>query len=64
MPPRLPKPLRRTLLALACGFALGACGQRGPLYLPPPAAAAAPSAPAADTSSPTDSKKTTPSLSP
>ncbi|HLL12882.1 MAG TPA: lipoprotein [Rubrivivax sp.] len=37
--------LFRTSLAVAL-LALGACGQKGPLNLPPPAAAGAASAPA------------------
>jgi predicted small lipoprotein YifL len=49
-------------MTLAAGLLLAGCGQKGPLYLPPPqeskpaAAAAASTAPAAPTA-PTDSNK-------
>jgi len=41
-----------TILAAACALPLAACGQKGPLYLPPPVSAPqskAPPAPASET---------------
>ncbi|MBN9329182.1 lipoprotein [Comamonas sp.] len=51
-------PLLRALSILSCCLVLGACGQRGPLYLPHPATAT-PSAPPAGTSGSTSQKTPT-----
>jgi len=48
--------LLRALSAMSCCLALGACGQRGPLVLPP-AAQATPSPPSADGGGHADPKK-------
>lgn len=63
----MPDVILRTLVALSCCLVLGACGQRGPLYLPQPSAnpaTASPTNPPADARSDANDKKPSPSATP
>lgn len=71
----MPDAASRTFIMIGCCLVLGACGQRGPLYLPPPQTGAAaassaipstisPGATATDARGEADEKKPAPSKTP